>query len=257
MLDELPLLSLIVADIGFGGFEQLSRIHAQGRYFLIRVCSTTQLLTEGQIEIGADGSKVWLWPGDKRGEMPLRLRVICIKPEGNKHEVWLLTNVMDSHRLSRAQAQEIYAARWGIEVDVFRGLKQTMGKAKLMGRTPGVALREIELALLALMLCQAVGAQAVEQEAKRAKTHYSLAEVQKLLEEYAAKLRKGRKGWDFSHQLRKAVRDSYCRLKPKRARRPVKIKEVHAPKPPKLLMMDEKLKMKLDKKLAEGKRNAA
>lgn len=257
MLNALPRWGLIVADIGFGGFEQLSRIQAQGRYFLIRVCSTTQLLMEGQVEIEADGSKVWLWPGAQRGQAPLRLRLIRIKPAGNKQEVWLLTNVLDSQQLSRAQAQEIYAARWGIEVDVFRSLKQTMGKAKLMGRTPVVVLREFELALLALMLCQALGAQAEGQGTEEAQAAYSLARVQELLEHYGAKLRQGRKGWDFSKRLREAVRDNYSRKKPKGARRPVKIKEVHAPRPPKILVMDESLKRKLDKKLAEGKRDAA
>ena len=172
--------------------------------------------------------------------------MICHHPKGQTEPVWLLTNVRSPSELSDVEAVQLYKARWQIEVDVFRGLKQTLGKMKLMGRTPVIVLREAELAMLVLMLCQAMAARAME-NASHEIAGSSLAATRELLKTYGEKIRTGRKGWDFSKRLGAAGRDAYPRTKPKAARRPIKIKEVHSPKPPKILVIDGTLKAKLQR----------
>jgi hypothetical protein len=45
----------------------------------------------------------------------------------------MLTSVLDSQRLPRAQIVRFYQLRWGIDVE-FRGLKQTLDRAQLRCR---------------------------------------------------------------------------------------------------------------------------
>ena len=254
MLGDLSKGSLLVGDIGFGGFEQLWEYKRRGQHFLIRVCSITRLLQEESVEVCGEGARVWLWPKNQRQETPLELRVIRIKEPGKVSEVWLLTDVMNPQELSRAEAQEIYAARWGLEVEVFRALKQTLGKTKLTGRTPIAVYRELELAMVGFMLSQALGVWAI---GARNKPVYSIAGIRDTLREYGARIRKGYRGWDFARRLKGALRDTYVRQGSKQARRPIKIKDVKPPSPPEILVMDDKLKVKLYKKLAESMRTAA
>lgn len=257
MLGGLPPDALLVADIGFGGYDQMDLMDLGSHCFLIRVGSTTQLLALGKFEKGIEGYRVWLWPRYRRDLAPLELRAIKLKPKGQQEEVWLLTNVLDTSALPGKQAAEIYEARWRIEVDVFRGVKQTLGKTKLCACTPLAAMKEAEWVLLGLLVLQ--GMSTVAQQSDKAAAggifpEASLRAVQSLVEEYAEKIRNGRKGWDFGQKLRRAIRDGYKRKGTRRARRPVKIKDVSPPKPPKVLKITPRLKAKGMRKLAEKMR---
>ncbi len=74
---------------------------------------------------------------------PIPLRLIPVRFK-NSRTIWLLTNEFD---LDPRRAQELYAARWGIEV-FFRTVKQNCGKAKLIGRTPDHVRTELQWTLL-------------------------------------------------------------------------------------------------------------
>ena len=155
MVPTLPGEALVVADIGFGGFDLLWHLTRSGVGFLIRCASNTTLLTEFaryQIERRGPVSYVYLWPTHRRSHPPLKLRLIVLKRKGER--VYLLTNVTDSQRLSRSMALEFCAARWDIEVE-YRSLKQTMGRRKVLAKTPEAGAMELAgniLALAVLML---------------------------------------------------------------------------------------------------------
>ena len=68
-----------------------------------------------------------------------------------KHDVWLLTDVLDPARLSAATAARFYRWRWRNE-GVFRIYKRTVNKLKLSGRTVRQVHREAELSLLATQI---------------------------------------------------------------------------------------------------------
>ena len=136
MIRSLPKPLLLVADAGFGGFDLLGSLSRAGVDFLIRCAGNTTLLVEGAFQqIAREGGQqyVYLWPGHRRRCKPLRLRLIVLKRKGKR--VYLLTNVMDSTRLSRLMASKVYAARWGIETE-YRALKQSMDRRKVLAKTP-------------------------------------------------------------------------------------------------------------------------
>ncbi len=161
MLPALPRNALLVADAFYQGYELYRDIMAVQASFLVRASSRSHLYTDRQMGLARfREGHVWFWPRQMRAknQPPLRLRLIRVRTK--KTKVWLLTNVLDEQRLSRAQAAQIYRWRWRIE-GVFRTYKRTMPKVKLACRTEALVYREAELSLLAL---QVLSAQAARKE---------------------------------------------------------------------------------------------
>jgi hypothetical protein len=118
MLSTLPEQALIVADAGFTGYDLLNQILASGRSFLVRVGANVRLLTNLLgVEVEQKGDVVWLWPQDRRNQLPLKLRLIRIpKRSSSVEDMGLLTNVFDHERMSRETAHRLYRMRWGVEL---------------------------------------------------------------------------------------------------------------------------------------------
>lgn len=159
LLGGLPSSSLLVTDAAYQGYELAQEILAAGASFLVRVSSNAWLYTESKQALpNFREGEVYYWPQQRqrRREPPLRLRLICVRSPKCKHEVWLLTNVLDSKRLSVAMAGQFYRWRWENE-GLFRTYKRTVNKVKLVSRTVRLVHRELEGSLLAvqLMLAQA------------------------------------------------------------------------------------------------------
>jgi len=159
LLCSLPLYSLVVTDAAYHGYELAQEILAAGASFLVRLSSKVWLYTETQqpLEEFQEGV-VYYWPKQRqeRRQPPLKLRLIRVRSPKCKHDVWLLTDVLSSQRLSVAMASQFYRWRWENE-GLFRTYKQTLNKVKLVSRTVRLVHRELEGSLLAvqLMLAQA------------------------------------------------------------------------------------------------------
>ena len=159
MLTDLPARALIVTDAAYRGYELTLEILAAGLSFLVRIGSATQLYTMDHqpLEEFQEG-EVYYWPLklQKKHLPPIRLRLIRVRHPRNKHDVWLLTNVLDRQKLSLAMAGQFYRLRWENE-GLFRTYKQTLKKVKLVSRSVRLVHRELEGSLLAvqLMLAQA------------------------------------------------------------------------------------------------------
>lgn len=148
----LPRCALLVADACYLGYDLFSDIVNAQAAFLVRLSSRAYLYTEQkQLLSRYREGLVYYWPGEaqRHGRPPLLLRLIRIA--GKKHDVWLLTSVLESTRLSRRQAGEVYRWRWRIE-GVYRTYKRTLPKFKLWSRTEALVYREAEMSLLALQL---------------------------------------------------------------------------------------------------------
>jgi hypothetical protein len=230
MLPDLPASPLLVADAGFGGFDLWWELVHSGVDFLIRCVSNTTLLSDAtwsQIERQGQHQLVYLWPHNRRRWLPLRLRLIVLKRSGKR--VCLLTNVLESQRLSRGVAGELYAARWGVETD-YRALKQTLERRRVLAETPAVGVLELagNILALALLLLQA----AVVQGGRVAQV--SVAAALRALREALERTRWGRSSAWFVAALRAAVRDDYQRRRSKRARAWPHKKKDPTPRPPNL-----------------------
>jgi hypothetical protein len=157
MLCSLPAGSLLVADAGFTGYELFCELLQQDLSFLIRVGGNVTLLRDLGLEVERKGPQVWLWPTNKRDQMPLRLRLIRLKSKTrcklsrHRRDVYLLTNVFDESRLSEEQASQFYRLRWGVEI-FYRSFKQTLDQRKLRSRSPAQAYEELHWSLTALLL---------------------------------------------------------------------------------------------------------
>jgi hypothetical protein len=157
MAPELPENALLLGDGNFVGFPIWSQLDQAGQRFLIRVGGNVRLLSHLWPEVcrRRQGDFVYVWPKKSRHTTPpLPLRLIRIGR--GVRAVYLLTNVLDSQRLSRREAGAIYRLRWGVEV-TFRTLKCTLGYAKLRSRSGQRARIELEWALIAMTIMSMMG----------------------------------------------------------------------------------------------------
>jgi hypothetical protein len=163
LLPTLPERSLIVADAGYDGYDLGQAIVARGASFLIRMSSKNAIYTEKPVNPAIlETTNVLVWPNKVReaGKLPLKGRLLHFRAAKKKHDVWLLTNVLDERKLTRAMAQTYYRWRWENE-GFFRTYKRTLAKVKLTSRTIHLVHREAEGAMLATQLLLAIGAEAI------------------------------------------------------------------------------------------------
>jgi len=155
LLETLSPAALIVADAAYMGYALAWAIVHSGRSFLLRLSSRNDLYTteKASLETWREGL-VYYWPKkiQQQHKPPLACRLIRVAARGKaKHDVWLLTNVLDPARLSVQSAGRFYRWRWRNE-GLFRTYKRTIRKMKLSSRTVRLVHREAEVSLLALQL---------------------------------------------------------------------------------------------------------
>lgn len=155
LLATLSPVALIVADAAYMGYELAWAIVQTKRSFLLRMSSKIDLYTlEHQTLKTWNEGPVYYWPAcvRKQGKPPIACRLIRVPAKGQvKRDVWLLTDILDSERLSLATAAKFYRWRWRNE-GVFRTYKRTINKLKLSSRTIRLVHREAEASLLALQI---------------------------------------------------------------------------------------------------------
>jgi Transposase DDE domain len=155
LLGTLSPQALIICDAAYMGYELVQAILQSRRSFLFRMSSKVRLYTREEIplENWSEGP-VWYWPEcfQREARAPIACRLIRVPARGQaKHDVWLLTDILDPARLSVATAAKFYRWRWRNE-GVFRIYKRIINKVKLSSRTVRLAHREAELSLLATQI---------------------------------------------------------------------------------------------------------
>jgi hypothetical protein len=169
--------ALVVCDAGYQGYPVASALADAGHSFLMRVSSQTIFYTKDESlqthEVGAKAAKeataaqmekwtdgvVYYWPveAQRKKDRPIAVRLMCVRGQTRKKDVWLASNVLEGDRLSLEMASRFYEMRWENE-GYFRTYKQTMKKVKLAGRTVKAAHREALGAMLAVQVLLAQGA---------------------------------------------------------------------------------------------------
>jgi hypothetical protein len=212
MLDALPAGALLLADAGFTGYELLRAVMAGGgRSFVIRVGSNVRLLTRLGYAVREYEGIVYLWPAGQRKKAcpPLVLRLVTVH-DGRGRRVHLLTDVLDPRELGDAAVAELYRRRWGVEL-LFRALKQTLGRRKLLSDSPAHARVELDWSVVGLWVLELAHARSAGADARRG-TAAALRAVR------AAAAGRGGGGGSLRQSLAAAVRDGYARRGSKKAR---------------------------------------
>ena len=219
MIAALPEDALLLADGAFVGLPIWSQLQAQGKHFLIRVGGNVRLITRlwPEVEVWRRRHIVYAWPEKaQKTSAPLMLRLIQVG-SGTK-AVYLLTNVLDPHRLSKKTAGTIYRKRWGVEV-FYRTLKRTWGYAKLRSKVGRRAKIELEWALVALTVATMLGIDAL---AKRHRDPRRLSPVRLIRALRSALQGDGTSGPSARRTLERALsnsmQDGYQRRKSKTSR---------------------------------------
>ena len=148
---KFPKNTLFCGDAGFVGYPLWSAIMQSGGDFLVRVGANVSLLSERRITNCREGL-VLCWPRAMQAKQPpLRLRLVKVRI--GKTHVYLLTSVLDPEKLTIKQMVKFYKMRWGIEVE-FRGLKQTLDRAKLRCRNDRRLLAELDWSIMAMAVAE-------------------------------------------------------------------------------------------------------
>jgi hypothetical protein len=243
LLSTLAPQALIVCDAAYMGYELVQAIVASRRSFLFRMSSRVSLYTleEVALEDWTEGP-VWYWPkyAQEGGIAPLACRLIRVPAKGKaKHDVWLLTDVLDPARLSAATAAKFYRWRWRNE-GVFRIYKRVINKVKLSSRTVSLVHREAELSLLATQLLLAHADLALRPETTRPVGEVVFSPRQVVIE-----IRREMQGpaqrrvRSYRERLRNCRAEDRKQTSPKATREWPRRKPYKPPRPPILHTLDE------------------
>ena len=157
MATALPKEALLLADSNFVGYPIWSQLNRLNKSFLIRVGGNVHLIAKlwPELHVRVEDRTVYAWPKTcQRTAGPLKLRLIRVGR--GKKAVYLLTNVLESTRLTKKAAGEIYRLRWGVEL-FYRTMKRTFDYAKLRSKASRRARIEMEWALVTMTITTLIG----------------------------------------------------------------------------------------------------
>jgi hypothetical protein len=242
MLPLLPPQALVVADAAYLGYELACAILRHDRSFLLRLSSKNRLyaMDDTPFEEWHDGI-VCYWPesAQKEQQAPLLCRLIRIQATGQtKNDVWLLTNIFDSQRLSLKTAAKFYRWRWRNE-GLFRTYKRTLKKFKLSSRTVKLIHRELEGSLLALQILLAHADLALRTNDRTGEIAISPRKVLIAIRREIAGTGGTRRAPTYRQRLERCRAETRCQTSPKASREWPRRKPHKAPAPPKFLTMRE------------------
>jgi hypothetical protein len=219
-LGGLPAGALLLADAGFVGYEFVVAVLATGQNLLLRGGANIQLLRKLGWEIHERGDLVYLWPQSARqsGLAPLVLRRIVLLGRRNKR-LCLLTNLMTDAELTVDEARELYRRRWGIEL-FYRGLKQTLGRRKMLSDSPANARVELDWTMVGYWM---IGLMLWEKRLEKRPVSQGIAQALGLI--HAAMAGRGDRRGCWAKAWEKLTVDRYPRRRRTRRRWPHKKNE--------------------------------
>jgi hypothetical protein len=246
LLPTLPSHTLLIGDCFFQGYQLYKDILNAKASFLTRLSSKTYLYVDRErpLERFREGI-VYYWPkqtAQDKGLPPLELRLIRV-PGRKKKDVWLLTNELSSRRLSHRQAGEFYRWRWQIE-GTFRTYKRTQLTIKLRSQTEALVYREAEVSLLALQLLLAAEMRSQNRGTKSARETllHLRGEITTLIGSKLGPRQQARYRDNLAVVRSGSPRKKVRRKWPRR-------KDHKPPKPPKLRVMSERIKSRMQRHL--------
>jgi len=165
LIAQLPADSILIGDRNFGIFAVACRAVGCGHHVVLRLTADrARRLGGGQLSVGTDQQLNWqpsredrrTWP-----ELPAQAgisgRLIVIRPEGAKEDLYLFTTLTESVE----QLAALYKERWNIETDL-RSLKEQVRLHTIAARSPELVASELLIAIASYNLIRAAMAEAAQ-----------------------------------------------------------------------------------------------
>lgn len=214
MLGDLPADALLLADALYTSYALLCRLIDTKVAFVVRAGANVNVLRDLGYHVVEEEHIVYLWPNkqQRHRQPPLALRLIRVQ-DGRSRRMCLMTNVLEPDRLSDAQAVQLYARRWGVEV-TNRTLKQTLDRHTVQSMNISHAQVELDwnvaalavLALINLRMANRNGTDPLQR---------SPSDAVRLLRQWMFATHKLVQLAILHQQLAKTVLDNYSRAGPK------------------------------------------
>jgi hypothetical protein len=168
----------------------------------------------------------------------------------------MLTSVLSRKQLNSRAIVRLYKMRWGVEVE-FRGLKQTLDRAKLRSRNDRRVMAELDWSILAMAVaellalkeqqvqpCGEAGLPLEPERRSLANTMRAIRRCLRRLDEVSPL------GADLASRLRAARTDGYRRRSSKRARYRPKNPDKKPLGDPKIRLLDAEERKRLSRRNA-------
>jgi hypothetical protein len=154
MLAGLGAGSLVLADLGYFGFQWFDDLTAAGLWWVSRLRTRTSYTVSHTLYQCGDTLEAIIWLGAHRADRAkYAVRLVQFRQGGTLRRY--VTNVLDPTVLSMAEAARLYARRWDIEL-AFDLIKTHLGLHLLWGATPGVVLQQVWAVLIIAQVLQAL-----------------------------------------------------------------------------------------------------
>jgi hypothetical protein len=153
LLSSLKTGTLILADLGYFGFEWFDKLSEMGYSWISRVKSYTSVIVQHTYyEVGDTFDRlVWLGAGQIHGKYVVRQ--VQFRQGGQLRQYF--TNVCDPTVLPLPEIARLYARRWDIEL-AFLTLKRELGLHLIWSSKPVVVLAQVWACLIIAQVLQAI-----------------------------------------------------------------------------------------------------
>jgi Transposase DDE domain len=153
MVADLPAGSLVLADLGYFGFQRFDDLTAAATWWVSRLREKRSYALAHTFYRRGATLDALVWLGAHRADRARHaVRLVQFRRNGTPHRY--VTNVTDPALLPMADLARLYARRWDIEL-AFKLIKTHLGLHLLWGSTPVVVLQQVWAVLTLAQVLQA------------------------------------------------------------------------------------------------------
>jgi hypothetical protein len=162
MVEELPAESLVLADLGYFGFEWFDFLSQAGHYWVSRLKKKTSYKVRHVFYEHGSTLDALIWLGAHRADRAAKsVRLVRFTHKGQTYEY--ITNVLAPRKLPLQEIARLYARRWDIELAI-KLVKRELGLHLFWGAKTEVVQAQVwaafSIAQILMALRQEVAARA-------------------------------------------------------------------------------------------------
>jgi hypothetical protein len=154
MIQALPKGTLILADLGYFGFEWFDYLTDNSYHWISRLRQKTSTEIIHTFYQKGDTFDGLVWLGAYRADQAAHA-VRLVQFRVGQHLYRYITNVTDPNRLPMLEIAQLYARRWDIEL-AFKTIKQHLGLHLLWSAKTNIILQQVWAVLIIAQILQAL-----------------------------------------------------------------------------------------------------